>query len=264
MAVSPPLCVVQLTDSHLYAVAGRTLLGLDTADSLRRVVELAGAQQPRIDLLLASGDLSQDGSPASYQRFAALTAPLAAPARWVAGNHDDPQVLAQVCAGSDRLQRVTDLGNWRLIVLDSSVPGSVHGWLDEAQLQQLAAALESAGERHLLLCLHHHPLPVGCRWLDPIGLRNAEALFALTDRHANLRAILWGHVHQAFDAERNGVRLLAAPSTCVQFATGSDEFRISDELPGYRWLRLHADGRLETGIERLAALDWTPDMSDSY
>ncbi|MCQ4346290.1 3',5'-cyclic-AMP phosphodiesterase [Pseudomonas stutzeri] len=255
------LMLVQLTDSHLFAEADGHLLGMDTADSLARVVDLVVAEQPRVDLLLASGDLSQDGSLASYQRFAALTAPIAAPARWVSGNHDEPQVLEQACAGTERLQAVTDIGGWRLILLDSSVPGSVPGRLDDEQLRRLDAALETAGERHVLLCFHHHPVAVGCSWLDPIGLRNAEALFTVTDRYANLRCILWGHVHQEVDSRRNGVRLLASPSTCVQFAPGSEEFQVSSEAPGYRWLRLHADGSIDTGVSRVSGIDFVVDYS---
>lgn len=254
-----PLVLVQLTDSHLFAAADGRLLGMDTADSLRRVVELVRAEQPRIDLLLASGDLSQDGSPDSYRRFAELTAALDAPARWLAGNHDEAQALRVACAGTDCLDTVTDLGNWRLIALDSSIPGAVPGQLDDAQLAQLDAALAGAGQRHVLLTFHHHPVAVGSRWLDPIGLRNAEALFAVVDRYPNLRCILWGHVHQEVDRQRNGVRLLASPSTCVQFAPGSEDFQVSCEAPGYRWLRLHADGSLETGVSRVSGIDFVVD-----
>lgn len=259
--VAAPLLLVQLTDSHLFAEADGRLLGMDTADSLSRVVELVRAEQPRVDLILASGDLSQDGSFASYQRFAALTASLDAPARWLAGNHDEAPMLHEACVGTERLQMVTDLGNWRLIALDSSIPGAVPGQLDAAQLEQLEAALDSAGERHVLLTFHHHPVPVGCSWLDPIGLRNPEALFTVVDRYANLRGILWGHVHQEVDLQRNGVRLLASPSTCVQFAPGSEEFQVSSEAPGYRWLRLHADGTLETGVSRVSGIDFVVDYS---
>src|SRR5690606_27210488 len=65
--------LVQLTDSHLFAEAGGKLLGLDTGESLQRVVDLVLDEQPRIDLMLATGDLSQDGSLASYQRFRQLS-----------------------------------------------------------------------------------------------------------------------------------------------------------------------------------------------
>ncbi|MGV8161463.1 3',5'-cyclic-AMP phosphodiesterase, partial [Pseudomonas aeruginosa] len=37
----------------------------------------------------------------------------------------------------------------------------------------------------------------------------------------------------------------------VQFAPGSSDFTLDRLAPGYRWLRLHDDGRLETGISRV-------------
>ncbi|MCE6984277.1 phosphodiesterase, partial [Pseudomonas frederiksbergensis] len=76
--------LVQLTDSHLFADPQGTLLGMNTRDSLQRVIERVRAEQPRIDLVLATGDLSQDGSLASYASFRDLTASLKAPARWLA------------------------------------------------------------------------------------------------------------------------------------------------------------------------------------
>ena len=54
--------------------------------------------------------------------------------------------------------------------------------------------------------------------MDSIGLHNREALFEVLDRFSCVKALLWGHIHQAFDSERRGVRLLATPSTGVQFA----------------------------------------------
>ena len=78
----------------------------------------------------------------------------------------------------------------------------------------------------------------------------AVALFAVLDRFPQVRAVLWGHVHQEIDRQRNGVRLLASPSTCIQFAARSEDFQVSEEQPGYRWLRLHADGQVESGFER--------------
>jgi Icc protein len=164
-----------------------------------------------------------------------------------------------VCAGSDLLDTVIDLGGWRVILLDSSVAGSVAGHLASAQLELLERALSEAGERHVLVSLHHHPVSVGCRWLEPIGLLNAAALFAVLERYPQVRGLLWGHVHQELDQLRNGVRLLASPSTCVQFAPGSEEFQVDHEAPGYRWLRLHADGCLDTGVTRITDIDFEID-----
>jgi len=259
-SVNAPL-VVQLTDSHLFARANGRLLGIDTAASLQQVVAQVVQEQPRIDLLLASGDLSQDGSVASYQRFCELTEPLAAPMRWLAGNHDENAPMAKACGDRDFLDTVTDLGAWRLILLDSTVRGCVFGELEQAQLATLDEALSAAPERPALICLHHHPVPVGCGWMEPLGLNRPDELFAVLDRHPQVKVVLWGHIHQEFDQLRNGVRLLASPSTGLQFEPGSQEFKAGDQAPGYRWLRLLPDGELETGVSRLQQHAFTVDHS---
>ena len=62
--------VLQITDPHLMAGERETLLGVRTRDSLRAVVQAAQARRPVTDLLLATGDLSQDGSEQAYHEFA--------------------------------------------------------------------------------------------------------------------------------------------------------------------------------------------------
>lgn len=253
--------LVQLSDSHLFAEADGKLLGMDTCDSLQRVIERVLLEQAQIDLILATGDLSQDGSEASYRRFRQLTAAIGAPTRWLAGNHDETPPMQAVCKDSELLEPVIDLGAWRIVMLDSSIPGAVPGFLDETQLRILEQALSEAPQRHHLICLHHHPVSIGCKWMEPIGLRNPDALFAILDRHPQARAVLWGHIHQEFDQPRGNLRLLASPSTCVQFAPGSEEFQVDSEAPGYRWLRLHADGTLDTGVSRVTGIHFEVDYS---
>ena len=82
-------------------------------------------------------------------------------------------------------------------------------------------------------------------------MKDSDQLRAQLVQYDNLRAVLWGHVHQEFDADRNGVRLLSTPSTCVQFAPGADEFALHAAAPGYRWLTLNADGSIDTDVMRL-------------
>ncbi len=72
--------------------------------------------------------------------------------------------------------------------------------------------------------------------------------------HRNVRAVLWGHVHQHFEGERNGVRLMSTPSTCAQFLPRSDGFAIDRRPPGYRWLELRDDGTIATDVV------WVPDF----
>ena len=257
----PSVLVVQLSDSHLFAEADGKLLGMQTRDSLKAVIDLVLAEQPDIDLVLATGDLSQDGSVESYQAFRAESGRLDAPKRWIPGNHDELREMAVGARGSEFLDPIVDIGNWRITMLDSAVSGSVPGYLEDKQLQLLAQALSEAPERHHLICLHHHPVPIGAAWMEPIGLRNPDALFAMLERFPQTRALLWGHVHQEFDQQRAGLRLMASPSTCIQFAPNSEDFGLDSLAPGYRWLRLLEDGHIETGVSRIDPSLFEVDLS---
>ena len=140
-------------------------------------------------------------------------------------------------------------------MLDSCVPGKSHGQLSAAELARLENALATAGERQVLIGLHHHPLPMGSRWIDKVALRNPEDFYAITDRYAQVRVVVWGHVHQSHDSRRKGVRLLATPSTCAQFLPHSEHFAIDPAPPAYRRLTLRADGAIETEVVRVARED---------
>ena len=257
----PYVTLVQLSDSHLFADEAGRLLGMDTDDSLQQVISGVLAEQSNIDLLLCTGDISQDGSIASYQRFAEMVNTLNAPKRWFAGNHDERLTLQQICAGTDWLEPVYDIGAWRIVLLDSSVANKVHGELAKDQLALLERALVDAGDRHVLIGLHHHPVPINSRWMDKIGLHNAADMLSIISRYDNVKAVIWGHVHQEVDQQFDGIRWLAAPSTCVQFTPHSEDFAVDDKAPGYRWLRLYDDGQLQTAVSRVEDIDFEIDYS---
>lgn len=257
------VCVVQLTDSHLFADAQQRLLGIDTLASLNAVIDLMQSECADVDLVLATGDITQDGSPGGYQRFIEAVSRLPQPCHWIPGNHDDAVLMNELGAGHDLNRAWVDIGGWRIVLLDSSVPGHVHGFLEADQLARLDEALDSAGSQHVLVCLHHHPVPIGSDWMEPLGLQNADQLLNRLDTDPRVRAVLWGHIHQQLDQQRGTLRMLASPSTCVQFAVASSDFATDNQAPGYRWLRLYDDGRLETAVSRLPHDSFTPDSGAS-
>lgn len=248
------LRVLQLTDTHLYADPVRTLLGINTLDSFQRVVEHFRDAHWPIDLLLATGDLVHDASAEGYQRIAGMLAAFDVPVFCLPGNHDVPAVMREhMRAGAVRTGTVADLADWRFIMLDSVIPGEEGGHLDDEQLSALDNALAST-DRHTLVCMHHQPVNVGSAWIDTMTLDNPDPLFEIVDRHAHVRGILWGHIHQTFEATRNGVRLMASPSTCVQFAPKSDDFQVDEEPPGFRLLALLPDGGIRSEVVRLTEM----------
>ena len=245
--------IVQLTDSHLFADHSARLLGLDTFASLNAVIDQMLGEVDQMDLVLATGDITQDGSKGGYQRFIDAIGRVPAACRWIPGNHDDVQLMATLGDASGFNAEWIDLSNWRIVLLDSSIPGAVPGYLDEQQLDRLDRALDTADGRHLLISLHHHPVDIQSDWMNPLGLQNADRLLQRIDGNSSVRAVLWGHIHQQLDSMRGHVRLLATPSTCIQFDAHSADFATDTQSPGYRWLRLYPDGSIETDVSRLPA-----------
>jgi Icc protein len=243
--------VIQVTDPHLYADPSGALLGVPTQASLDAVLDLVRAEALPADAVIATGDLVHDGSTAGYARLRARLGELGCPAYALPGNHDDPAALRAAAHEPPVLScRDVRLGRWQLVFLDSTVPGQDGGRLSDTELAALDGALD-AGAEHALVCLHHPPLPIGSDWLDGMALANADALFAVMDRRPAVRGVVFGHIHQPFEAERNGVRLLGSPSTCVQFAAVRPRFGIDPAPAGYRWLGLLPDGGIATGVRRL-------------
>lgn len=246
----PATRLLHLTDTHLYADPAGRLRGVNTRATLSRVLGAATAlAPPPAAALLVTGDISQDETPGSYQQFRELLATTGLPVWCLPGNHDAPEHLRTAlnsppfASGGEQ-----DAGNWRVILLDSFSPGDHGGRLGDGELERLQRALHAQPDRPVLIALHHFPLPVGSRWLDELGLRNAERFFDILDGAPQVRAVVAGHVHQAVDVNRRGVRFLATPSTCFQFLPASDAFAMDRRPPACRWLDLREDGSIDTGV----------------
>jgi Icc protein len=249
------LRLVQLTDLHLLGDPAGRLRGVATAATLQAVLAAARRDLARADLLLLTGDLAEHGEAAAYRRLRDQVDALGIAGRVHAlpGNHDHPaRLAAHLPATGDARVAALARTPWQLLLLDSSVPGRSAGQLDAGQLAWLDTRLAAAEQPHALVVLHHPPLAIGSPWLDAIMLTNGAELLAVLDRHPAVRGVLFGHVHQAFEQRRRGVRHFATPSTCVQFVPRTERVRIDPRGPGWRTLELYPDGRIRTRVRRAA------------
>ncbi len=253
MPQTPPLLIAQITDTHLFANPHQDLLGLPTVKSLQATLDHLSALQPKPDLLLLTGDLSQDTTPESYQRLERMLAPLGIPAVWVPGNHDVLLTMQEVLQTElISAEKAFQRQGWNFLLLNSAVPQTVYGRLSAESLEWLDQQLQILPDLPTLIALHHPPFAVGSAWIDTLKLRNTEALFAVIDRHPQVKLVLFGHIHQEFEHQRRGVCYLGTPSTCVQFKPNSLQFAVDEMQPGFRLLELYPDGRVQTRVERVA------------
>lgn len=260
---SHPLRVVQLSDSHLGETSDTSLLGMNTNQSLTYVLDMLAERQEDIDLMLVTGDIALHGAREAYENLLDKLQRFQFPYVWLAGNHDDAAQMRDVVADRPLLNRRVTIGGWQIILLDSVVPGEVGGQLANSELQFLQHSLSAHPGQPTIVAMHHHPLPVGCDWLDEQQVSNAAALHEVLADHAQVKAVCFGHVHQDFDQTRQKIRFLATPSTCVQFAPDSADFKLDPLAPGVRLLELHSNGQLDTEIIRLQGVDLAVDIESA-
>lgn len=208
-------------------------------DTTRNLVAVMDALPPRVDVLVVSGDIAEDGATAAYERALELTADRARRRHFLAGNHDDPVALRAVLGTSAALEMVGVSPHWTLALVNSQWVGHEEGRVDDHVLAELRDELDAV-DTHVVLCLHHPPLSPCAS--PACALAGAES-FRQAIEAGPVRLVLSGHVHQAFDVTSRGVTYLGAPSTFRQLRHGGDpHYTDTQEPPAARLLELHDDG----------------------
>jgi Icc protein len=228
-----------------------------TADIFERAIPLVNAVAP--NLIVVGGDLTSDEKPASYRRARAGFARLRAPVHAIMGNHDDRAVYRSVFhpegrPSPDPIYRAFDHGAWRFVLLDSHVPGAVEGGMDGAQLAWLDADLAAHPDRPTFAFVHHPPLPIGVRWLDDLGFLNGQELVHVVERHPQVRAMFFGHVHQRRIWRHHGIVFASVPALAFQFSPMEQEAsgrHITQDPPGFRVIRSPQGDGFETAVHYL-------------
>jgi 3',5'-cyclic-AMP phosphodiesterase len=238
--------VLHITDPHLFAEPDSCLRGTNTRESLQDVLDHILAKGWNADLVALTGDLIQDDTRGAYRRVRDMIDVLRLPVLCVPGNHDIRDLMRDELRDLPyRYCAACKHGNWTIIGIDSCIDGEARGRVAAEELERLDKILATTDADHALICLHHPPLPVGSRWLDTVGLENSREFLDRITASGKVRGAIFGHVHQAFDGEYAGIRIIGTPSTCRQFAVNSDEFALDDNPPAYRRIELQENGSIE-------------------
>jgi 3',5'-cyclic AMP phosphodiesterase CpdA len=221
--------LAHLSDTHLRDPADPLVRGLvDPRPRLIEALDAVAAHEP--EALVFTGDLSDNGTAASYVELRRLVEPyardLGARVIWVNGNHDDRRTFAGALLDDDTsgdapLNQVHWLGGLRLLCLDTTVPGSHRGEIAPASLAWLADQLTESAPDGTIVAMHHAPLPVvqdlAASW-ELVGQTALAGVLA----HSDVRAVLAGHFHQSGFGTVAGIGVHAAASLCYtqDLATG--------------------------------------------
>jgi 3',5'-cyclic AMP phosphodiesterase CpdA len=269
LAMQDPILIAQISDLHLMP-RGRRCYGIvDTNTLAERAIDAVNRLRTRPAAVIVSGDIIDSAREADYAVAREILGKLEVPFHLVSGNHDNSagmirsfaELQAAPSAIEDRVCYGTDIDAIRLVVLDSSIPGVGHGEISPEQLDFLGRELTLSADRPVVISVHHPPIRTGNTAMDGFGLTNSEALAEIVARHANVLAILSGHVHRSILGVLAGAAVAIAPATGhqLELSVDDDVFAFNLEPPGFFLHRWTPDSGMTT---QLAMIDRYPGPYD--
>jgi len=205
-----------------------------------------------VDMTIIKGDIADAGLAEQFEAAARTFAGFEKPHHAFLGNHDHlarragSAVDGYSILGQEPAPRTVELAGWRLVLLDTTIPGLHEGGFDAVRREWLRHVLVESDRlgTPTLLFMHHHPVPPehAKGYPNSIGLDPADSveLFHLLGAHAQVKGVLIGHTH------RNKIRHYPA-SGRIPFV---EVVNPKDYPGGFGHYRLFEDGSFRQEVRR--------------
>jgi 3',5'-cyclic AMP phosphodiesterase CpdA len=198
---------------------------VDANEKLGLAVDYLNALEQPPDVVIATGDLTDNGRPAQYEMLDEIVSRLKARLLLIPGNHDEREPFRKQFAsghsylpGSGPIMYVIDDYPVRLIAVDTLRIDHHDGELDDERLEWVDRELARRPNDPTVIFLHHPPFTTGIWWMDCIGLSGARRLEAIVRRYPAVRLVLAGHLHRPITTTWGSTVVSTAPSTTHQTA----------------------------------------------
>ena len=217
------LTIAQITDLHITTDRDPENRHRN-ASRLEAVLKAIHGLHPRPAAIVASGDLTDVGSPEEYAALAEILARSEIPLHLTVGNHDQRQPFLEAFAGVHAradahgfVQYAVDIGELRMVVCDSLDETREGGDFCPARAAWLADTLDAASDQPTVVVIHHPPIPSGIQWMDPDPAADWILRFgAVLVNRAQVRAVICGHVHRAYQGVFAGKVVSVSAATSLQ------------------------------------------------
>lgn len=213
--------IIQLSDIHMIEQWRLAYDVVDTAECLARAVSYISDLLPKIgpvDGVVITGDLSDHGQQAQYDRIKELLLPLKLPLCVLPGNHDDRDVMRAAFSDqswsneSDMLNSHVQLGDVHVLALDCLVSGRPHGLLTEETLGWLENEVAQLTDEPVIFALHHPPFVTGIGHMDAQPLHNAAEFLELVTGYNGPKITICGHIHRYITSHQPCGPVMIGPS----------------------------------------------------
>ena len=211
-----------MSDLHL-TKDGCLIWETNTKEHFNQSIDIIRGLQ-KIDAILVTGDVSDDGSEWTYQYADRLFSTLGIPTLCCPGNHDSLKMMLEEYKPSfcQILPPSSIIDGWKIVMLKSYVK------------RELEEGLPT------IIALHHPPLEPG-GWLNRRLLENRDEFNQTINRYPNARLVIYGHIHYFTEVQKGHIKY--SSSTSVGFAFDKDlpKFQIADGLEGFSLVEINND-----------------------
>ncbi|MEM7207410.1 MAG: metallophosphoesterase [Pseudomonadota bacterium] len=255
----PALRVAHITDIHLTCDPGEKLYDIaDTGLALEQTVRALRDIEPAPAIVIATGDISEDGSAETYERFKTIISALSVPVFTLAGNHDCAKTMrARLNDANCHYTTATEFGGWRFIFVHSQVEGQSHGFVTDDEMLHLQTQLREDSHLPTIVALHHTPTAVcpstGCQ------LHNAADFIEQLKQFPQVKAVLAGHTHLAREFANGSLTEFTTPAVFAHVEHAQlgdpvdhedfwDSHNLDGSKQGFRTLDLYPGGQIDTQV----------------
>ncbi|SFB82034.1 metallophosphoesterase [Pseudoalteromonas denitrificans] len=241
------ITIAHFTDCHLFSQDSGEYFAVNTSQALKQTLKDIETNKP--DLAIFGGDLTQDHTIASYERFVDLiqSEQLEFPVFWLPGNHDELEMFAAAFKDQSNLlnHKCIDTAHFQILLLNSKSE-TPSGFISNTELMEIKKQVNDSDKPSIIFA-HHHPLAVN-GYIDKHILSNGKQLLTELSETNKVPLYVHGHVHNEYDKNYKGIDIYATPATSIQFKKNTSDWQQENLGPGYRLIDINAKGLVNTRI----------------
>ena len=220
------MIIAQISDTHIDLEGPN---GPARIRDLEDCVDDINRLDPPPDVVIHTGDVAQNGSPAEYREAARILGALSSPLCVAAGNRDDRAAIRAAFPAEGYLLPDTPFVQYsveafpvRLIAVDTLSENSNKGNFCKLRADNLRAALADDMTRPAAVFMHHPPFEVR-ESKYPFQFETQDAVATLGQAlkgQKHVARVFCGHTHRDTGGEIAGVPVSSMPSVAVDLRLG--------------------------------------------
>ncbi|MBT4934893.1 MAG: hypothetical protein HOL66_07660 [Rhodospirillaceae bacterium] len=230
--VPNPMLIAQISDTHISLPDPDEPHTLERITALKNFVAHVGKMDETPELILHTGDVSQNGKPEEYEIVKSMMGALNIPVFFALGNRDLGAYLLEGLRDICDAKMVNGFLIYsierfpvRLIAMDTQKRKSRIGTTCSVRLGILEELLEEQPDTPTAIFMHHPPFEVPTSKY-PIQFDDpslADAFLRLVARHEQVVHLFCGHMHRQFSVELETCNASVTPSLALDNRLGEYE-----------------------------------------